>query len=171
MTDIKITDNFLNKEQFEFLQNEMQSPYFAWFFNDNITYENEENLINHFQFTHSFFKDNLHSNRFDLLNPLLEKFNHIALVRIKANLGTRTEKNIEHGFHIDCHNKAVTTAIYYINNNNGYTLFKDGQKVESKANRLVQFNSTKQHSSVSQTDTKARIVINFNYLEEVKVDA
>jgi Rps23 Pro-64 3,4-dihydroxylase Tpa1-like proline 4-hydroxylase len=60
-----------------------------------------------------------------------------------------------------------TTAIFYLNNNNGYTIFEDGSKVDSVENRLVVFNSNVMHSGVSQTDSKVRCVINLNYISEL----
>ena len=41
--------------------------------------------------------------------------------------------------------------------------FKNGDKVESVANRVVIFDSKLQHQAVSCTDEKVRVVINFNY--------
>ena len=67
------------------------------------------------------------------------------------------------GFHIDFHYEHSRTAIFYVNTNNGYTEFEDGTKVESVANRFVSFAGDLLHRGVSQTDTKERVVINFNY--------
>ena len=57
----------------------------------------------------------------------------------------------------------MMTAIYYVNSNNGYTEFEDGTKVDSVRNRLVTFPSSMKHRGVSQTDTRTRMVINFNW--------
>ena len=56
------------------------------------------------------------------------------------------------------------TAVYYINSNNGYTYFENGEKVESVANRLVAFPSQMKHGGTTCTDTQTRVVINLNYL-------
>ena len=56
----------------------------------------------------------------------------------------------------------MTTAIYYVNDNDGYTEFQDGTVIESKANRLLTFRSDRLHRGVSQLDTRLRCVINFN---------
>ena len=165
MSKIKIVDNFLDEKNFGYLQEAMTSAWFAWFFNDHVTFKGEDHLINNFQFTHAFFANNEKSNQFPLLEPILRKINYIGLVRIKANLGTRTEKPVEHGFHVDYDTPTLTTAIFYVNDNNGCTKFINGQKVQSKANRYVEFNSQELHTGVSQTDTKARIAINFNFIK------
>ena len=57
----------------------------------------------------------------------------------------------------------ITTAILYLNTNNGYTEFKSGDKVKSVSNRVVVFDSNLKHRTVTCTDQKTRIVINFNY--------
>ena len=56
------------------------------------------------------------------------------------------------------------TAIFYINSNNGYTVFKDNSKVISRENRLCLFNGHIEHAGVSCTDARRRIVLNINYL-------
>jgi hypothetical protein len=88
--------------------------------------------------------------------------NPTALIRIKANLGGRHHEIQEQGYHTDF-TFECRTAVYYLNTNNGYTIFEDGTKVESVANRLVEFNSLLKHSGTSHTDTKIRSVINLNY--------
>ena len=55
------------------------------------------------------------------------------------------------------------TSVYYLNTNNGYTLFEDG-KVDSVENRMVTFNLNTKHSGTTATDTKRRVVLNFNYI-------
>lgn len=164
MSEIKIIDNFLPEKEFAYIQEAMMSAWFAWFYNDHVTFKEEDHLINNFQFTHAFFANYEKSNQYQLIEPLIRKINPTGLVRVKANLGTRTEEHVEHGFHVDYDVPNLTTAIFYINDNNGYTKFVDGKKVESKANRFIEFNSQKLHTGVSQTDTKARVAINFNYI-------
>jgi hypothetical protein len=164
MSEIVIQDNFLLEKDFKDIQDKMMSPYFPWFFNDYVVFEKEEHLKDNFQFTHTFVLDNKkRSNLFDLITPIINKITPNNLLRVKANLGTRNEKHIEHDFHTDFDEPDFTTAIFYINSNNGYTKFKDGEKVESVANRFVTFHGSKLHTGASQTDTKSRIVINFNY--------
>ena len=99
-----------------------------------------------------------------------------ALFRIKANLeGYRSSKPYYSNFHVDCSDeqlyvptidghkhkevKDMTTGIYYVNTCNGYTEFEDGTIVNSVGNRFVSFPASTKHRGVSQTDTKARVVI------------
>ena len=81
-------------------------------------------------------------------------------VGVKANLNVRTKEPELYGMHSDCADK--TTAIFYVNTNNGYTKFETGDIVESVANRVVIFDSNIKHTGVSCTDEKRRVVINFN---------
>lgn len=55
---------------------------------------------------------------------------------------------------------------YYFNTCNGYTEFKDGEIVESIADRLNTFSGRgRVHRSVSQTDKPYRMILNVNYRE------
>ena len=54
------------------------------------------------------------------------------------------------------------TAVYYVNSNDGYTKF-EGNKIESVANRMIVFDSRINHTGTTCTNTKRRLVINFNY--------
>ena len=58
---------------------------------------------------------------------------------IKANPVLRTESIQEHAMHNDNPLKEAYTAVYYINTNDGYTCFEDGERVGSVANRMVVF--------------------------------
>ena len=61
--------------------------------------------------------------------------------------------------------KNCKVAIYYVNTNNGYTLFKNNKKVMSEKNKLVIFDANTEHASTTCTNQDYRIVINFNYFE------
>ena len=68
--------------------------------------------------------------------------------------------------HCDIDSEESTTAIFYVNTNNGFTLLKtkEGEvKSKSEENKLILFNSQTLHQSVRQTDTNQRITINFNF--------
>ena len=110
------------------------------------------------------------SPQIDYIKPLVEKIRFIALHRIKANLEPIKPERTHSDFHYDVHKDGkpcpfMTTAIYYVNTNDGYTEFETGDKVNSVANRLVKFPSDIKHRGVSQLDTKVRCVLNLNYFE------
>ena len=182
MSDIKIEDNFIDQKNFEKIQTLMLGTELDWHYYDGIVYGERgpdgklsfprDEDKDKFQFVHICYigyapltplvKD---------LDPILAKIKPISILRIKANLLTRTSNIIENLFHVDTRGlpkeklKQWTTSIFYVNTNNGYTEFEDGTKVESVANRLVSFSGDIKHRGTSCTDEKIRVVINFNYFK------
>ena len=57
--------------------------------------------------------------------------------------------------HCDCMVPLSITGIYYINTNDGYTAFKDGDKVKSVANRIVLFQSMEHPAQLVQMQIKS----------------
>src|SRR6056300_947510 len=160
-SQIKIIDNFLDKEFFNQLQHLILGEHFSWFYNDYKVYKND----NDFQFTHTVIKDYKPTSTFiKYINPILDKLNAKKTLQVKLNLQTKSNKIFKHSFHNDFND--VTTAILYINTNNGKTIFKNGEEVNSIENRIVIFDSNLQHTGTSHTDTKRRVLINFNYIYE-----
>ena len=173
-SQIKVQDNFLIEEDFLKIQNLFYSNEFPWYYNSSaVGGKASGKQLSDFQFVHGFFKDDkkigmqwIHSNYFDSLIPIIEKLNCRVLIRVKANLRPITHSPSKPDYHVDDENIKGTTSIFYINSNNGYTIFKETQKkVMSVENRLVSFPMETQHSGVTCTDQKVRIVINFNYIE------
>ena len=157
----------MTKKEFEHIQGLILGFDFPWYFNKTIDYAGQ--VRDYFQFTHLFYNKGLiSSNYFKDLRPIINRLKVFNLSRVKSNLLTRTETRAVNQFHIDESTLSVkklehwTTAIFYINTNNGYTEFEDGTKVESVANRIVTFPANTKHRGTSCTDEKTRIVINFN---------
>jgi len=157
---MKIIKNFLPKEDFEKIKVTMTNPFFPWYLNDGVNLEKD----GYIQFTHIFFNNTSYVNspHFNLVEPILKKLKIKALLRVKANLLHRTEKIIEHGYHTDF-NYENTTAIFYINTNNGYTKFKNKKICKSEENKMVYFNSKIEHTGSTCTDENYRVVLNINY--------
>lgn len=159
-----VIDDFLPEEEFLRLQKLMLSPSIPWFYNKSVLRVGAKEK--HFQFTHTVYNDwKPDSMLYSELAPLLNKIAPKALIRIKANLGTRTVENEETGYHCDT-TYPCTTAILYLNTTNGYTIFEDGTKIEGLANRFVEFDSQLKHSGATQTDEQVRVVLNFNYIRD-----
>jgi len=163
---MKIEDNFLDQSEFDKIQKGMMGYNFPWFFYDFIDDEYDKDK---FQFIHIFYDNFVARDSIQLMNPILEVLNPESLYRIKANLLTRLPTIVENTFHIDMSFlseeklKQWTTSIFYINTNSGYTIFEDGTKVESVANRMLTFPTNMKHTGTSCTDEKTRVVINFNF--------
>tara|TARA_R100001460_G_scaffold107732_1_gene156980 strand:- start:97 stop:579 length:483 start_codon:yes stop_codon:yes gene_type:complete len=160
---MKITDNFLDVETFKNIQNELtqKGGWFDWYFN-YVT--KPDPTLSEFQFCHMFY-NGTPTAKYNLIKPIIDKINPFALVRVKANLITRTHKIKEYTFHRDFEYNNLTTAIFYINTCNGYTSFENGKKVNSVENRLVEFDSNLKHTGSSCTNEMIRCVINMNYFK------
>jgi len=165
MSDIQVYNDYFDPNYFNHLKGVFTSQEFPWYYNDCVVDGNEED----FQFIHILYKNNQPASQFyNQLEHGIKLLNPYSLVRIKANLLTKQSSHIEHGMHVDldgCNSNNLKTAILYVNSNNGYTLFEDGTKVESKENRLVIFPHYIHHTGASCTDEKVRIVVNFNYFD------
>ena len=174
---IKIYDDLLSPKEYReikntFLNNKFPLP---WYWSDVVGDDFlDVDQLDNYQLSHTLYNNctpNLEEGSgYVAVNPII---NHPdldirALIRIKANLNVRTSKIIRHGFHVDVPFDCMT-GIYYVNNNDGYTEFKDGTKVESVANRMVTFPSQALHSGTSCTNQKRRVVINFVYFAAEKI--
>ena len=159
---MNIYKNFLPKEVFNNLKDAMMGYYFPWYFNNYINEIHEKG--DSFQFTFTFLRNGEYEcwgEWKDIIIPVLQNIKHKKMNRVKANLLTRTHKIIENEYHTD--QEKGTTGILYLDNSNGYTIFKNGKKISSEENKYVEFNSTLKHKGSSCTDEKRRVVINFNY--------
>ena len=160
----KVIDNFLDDKNFEILENNiLKNTYFPWFFSEYTDYKGEKGL-NKGKYLHTFYEyNNQNSSYFKLLLPLIEKLKCISLIRIKIDSNSCTNKIIEGNYHVDYPHKSIT-AIYYLNTNDGYTKFKKNKKkINSVKNRMVIFDSDKEHLGTTTTNAKRRVVLNFNY--------
>ena len=171
----QIIDNALDSEAFEKIQEFLMSHQFPWYYADKIVGSSD--------FEDSHYYVHIFKTIPALLNPLMHFINPNTLIRVKANSYTRTNEIIHHGDHIDIDSIDVNNveglnaeekkklfeyrhkaAILYINTNNGLTVLEDGTECESVANRLLLFDATKPHHSITCTDQKRRVNINVNYM-------
>ena len=162
---ITIIDNFLSEDEYHELYNAMFSADFPWYYANSVLPENLATCkkFDNYQWAHSFYREYaFQSQQGIILLPIIKKLDPAAIVRIKGLMLSRTEENVEHGMHED-NTFNTTNALYYLNTNNGYTRFKDGEKVDSVANRMLIFPSGIDHTGATCTDQKVRCAINFNY--------
>ena len=166
-----IQDDLLPEEQFQAIVSAIvYNDRFPWFYCGEIVDDQE---TSDFQFTHSVFfhREGVLSPGLQVLRPILDILDPLALIRIKVNGIARTDEIIEHTLHRDAGritNPEWTTSVFYLNTNNGYTLSEDGTKVESVANRMATFPSNVLHTGTSSTDENMRVCVNFNYFGNVK---
>ena len=165
--DYEVIDNFLDESDFKNIQEIMLGDNFPWYYNTGVVKAEDDNIKNQYQLIHMFYSNDVpRSSYFDILAPLIYKINARSWIKIKANLNTRTEDFFEHGYHVDYTDviPSQRTAVFYLNTNNGYTLFQDGTKIESVKNRLVSFKTDLLHTGSTCTDVNRRVLINLNYI-------
>ena len=165
---IEVYDDFLDDEKFRWVQREMLGASINWNLGSILNPKVDTidcNELENIQFTNYMYDDlQPKAPEYGIVEPFISdpRLGITALVRIKANLTMRTPKVITHGFHKDgkCHH---TSAIYYVNSNDGYTEFEDGTQIESIGNRLLVFDSQISHTGSTCTNSRVRCVINFIY--------
>ena len=165
---MKVVDNFLPETNFKLAQSLIMDYGFPWMWNDSVTKDVGYSDPDEFQFIHLFYHPMSgvvtdYPRWLEIIKPYADRMNASSLMIIKANLNVATPEYITREFHTDFNIKC-TTAIAYMNDNNGYTLFEDGTKVQSKENRVVIFDSQMRHAGIPCTDEKRRVVINFNFI-------
>ena len=165
---MKVIDNFLPKDDFDLVQKFFLSTELPWFWSSGISGREQGN--DYYQFVHKFFDtknpfQNCQSVKYsNFLQPILNKLSPEHLFRIKGNLRPHTSSHIISEWHTDM-KLNQKTAIFYINTNNGYTLFKESDmRVYSLANRLCVFDGHTEHAGASCTNKSRRIVLNINYI-------
>ena len=160
---MEIIDNVLPSHIFESLYSIITGPDFPWYYQSSVSYKGDGN----FQFTHQLCnRDGVRSNADILFDELYSFLGVKQLMRSKINLLYRTKKIKEFDMHIDLGSdvEPYTTAIFYLNTNDGYTLFDDGTKVNSVKNRLIKFDGYTSHTGSTHTsDDNFRLVLNINY--------
>jgi len=173
MSDIKIIDNFLDKDAHQKMLDDIGHLHLQY--HTPVVYEQSLNLKSNtqkydWQMVHIFYDHPFGiSPQFEFVAPFIEVLQPMILIRVKLNLTTCTETILEHGLHIDINPvedaRIMRSAVYYLNTNNGYTVFESGEKVESVANRLLDFPANLKHSGTTCTDTKTRLALNTVYIE------
>ena len=157
---IQIEDNFLEKDEFNNLNNILMGDNFPWYYNDFITSEADPST--YLYFTHTFYREpGITSEWFHLLRKVLVKIKCNSIMRIKANKYLREPEKRINDSHSDYPFKHKG-CLLYINDNNGAT-YIGKEKIIPKANRAVFFDPSQPHSSSPCTDRKRRVNINFNY--------
>lgn len=163
---MKVIDDLLNEKDFIMIKDKLLGIEFPWYFLTGKVHEND----GHFQLCHNFFLSGKPQSQFlTILDPFIKKLNIGKVIRIKANITFKRNSNEESDMHTDVKRvggEKFKTAVFYCNTNNGSTLFKDGERVYSKENRVVIFDGDTLHCGVSCTDKDRRVVINFNYIEK-----
>jgi len=137
---------------------------FPWYLSRNVADSQASTQLKEFYMYHPFYWDHAPASEWfsELLMPLMNALQPKSLMRVKGNLYPATETIIEHEPHID-ESFSHKGAVYFVNNNNGYTTVDNGTKIESIENSVLLFDPSEPHFSSTCTDDKFRITINVNY--------
>ena len=158
----KVIDDFLPIQVFQDIKSSIINNEFPWYYQEQVTGVDDKEST--FYFTHIFYNNFAqNSTWYENIRPLVKRLELTKLIRVKGNFYPNLGIPIENEPHVDYkfENKA---AVFYLNTNNGYTILKDGTKIESIENRILFFNGNEIHTSTHCTDKKYRANINFNYL-------
>ena len=163
-----VFDNFLEDKKFLPIFDAMKAPAFPWRMS-KILDDTEDNYLTNIQMAHMFYDHfSPEDESINLLFPILEAIDPVSILKIKANVLTKTDSIHEHGLHNDIENRLdcpfIKTAILYMNTCNGYTKFSNGEQVDSVQNRFVVFPNSLQHTGSTTTNSPFRMVININYI-------
>tara|TARA_B100000287_G_scaffold68418_2_gene60022 strand:+ start:4205 stop:4684 length:480 start_codon:yes stop_codon:yes gene_type:complete len=154
----ELIDNFLEPDELKSVQDVFLGMKIAWNCIDGIVMPGDGG----YQFVHVLYSDYQPTSPFfNSLTPIFNKIDPIAIVRVKANLNMKTPQPVSSSFHKDVDD--CITSIFYLNTNNGKTVFESGLEVDSVENRMIIFDSNEKHHGITTTDTARRCLINFNY--------
>tara|TARA_B100000427_G_scaffold260413_1_gene224711 strand:- start:1277 stop:1876 length:600 start_codon:yes stop_codon:yes gene_type:complete len=174
-TKIIVTDNYLPKNAYESIRNYFLGNDMYWYYSGNYS-------GGYPQMEHTFHNETVGTQRYagtpmiadqgmNVMQPILQAFNYAALIRIRAICNWKTGTMTQREWHVDVPFDC-TTAIYYLHDSDGCTLFEDGDnepfEVETKANRLVEFPSQYRHSTTTFSTPARRVLINFNFIRAKK---
>tara|TARA_R100001086_G_C11790539_1_gene246073 strand:- start:423 stop:899 length:477 start_codon:yes stop_codon:yes gene_type:complete len=155
----KTINNFLEQKDISLINNLIISPNFGWYAKEGVVSDDDGVFL----FTHILFNGKINSDFFHtILDPFILKLKIKQLMRSKLNLYPSTKTIEKHDYHID-NEKKHKVALFYLNTNNGKTLFKD-KSVPSVKNKLVLFDGNQKHASTTCTDVPYRITLNINYV-------
>ena len=154
---MKVIDNFLEQDSFNYFKKEITSQYFPWYFNNQKVLD--DNHLDNFQFVNIFQQGNTANFLLDVFKKKLKVSNFL---RAKLNCTTRTSKIFKFKPHYDWDGDC-NIAIFYVNSNDGFTEFETGEKIKSVENRLLMFDNKLKHFGTTSTNSKTRIVLNLCY--------
>lgn len=195
---MKVVKSFIKPEYQDFLEKTLCGYEFEWHYDSStVDYENlqantffDSKTVDTFQFTHLFaYHDKISSKYWQVISPLLfhmtasEGFSTSNVDRCKANL-TLPQLHIPEDCYFPAHfdtqaedHEKVITAIYYVNDSDGDTIFfktpdsnnvselEIVDRISPKKGTLVYFDSKTLHAGQTPRTSGKRCVINFNFLQ------
>jgi hypothetical protein len=181
---LNVIDDFIKPRIQDEMEKILLGNNFPYFYTDESVYLDntdtimaDNNSLDVPQFFHMFITDGkITSQHHNIISPLSHKLIDIIdtdcyLSRCKVNMNTIDNrfKNKYHTPHIDNAHENQITAIYYVNDSDGDTIFFDAkgkitERLTPKKGRLVWWKGKIFHAKSSPVETKQRVVVNFNLL-------
>lgn len=132
--------------------------YFPWYYN----HKTVDSAENYYQFVHTFYKFKQTSNYFPLVKKFIDsKIKYKKIVYLKSNFTTR-KNTTKTFFHEDAPNDKYVSLLYYVNESDGDTVFKIGNKVINNKPIMgtgILFESNLIHSAINPEKYDSRIVM------------
>ena len=176
---MKVIDNFVPSAYQDALKKTFLSPKFPWFFEDKTVLDNNYDVSDSYQFTHTFYYGNQQtSNFFPLVEPIQyhlmvsENIDTTRIIKVKANLNVKAvdKESTTYAPHTDCRGAdfSYITCIYYVNDSDGDTVLFDNDlneihRVQPKQGRLVYFDGNTLHAGHRPVEHDIRCILNFNF--------
>ena len=165
ISEMKIIDDFLDKDYHEQLVKLLTGWEFPWFYQATLT--NGCNDVQAHGFNHwlTVEGDPLFS---DLVAQMQKEVRASECFRVRADMTLYNPEEYRHEFHVDS-DESHMVCIYYVNDSDGDTVILGDpsdtqfQRVRPVANRLLCFNGKHMHTGCSPSKTKHRILINANF--------
>ena len=167
---MEVKDNFLDDIHLIQLDKLIDNSNFPWYLQkEQVKGKDDGCWLSHVIYDRAIPKSTLYDPVSEMFRGYLK---YVSLCRITVNLLPRLQPPSISGFHTDFQNNPnildqtkITTAIFYLNTNNGATELKDGDRIDCVRNRLVMFPTLTPHRAIGQTDVNKRIVLNFNFIK------
>ena len=160
---MKVIDDCLPNEVFNNIYKSIMGLDMTWTFLPSVAYQSDADTHDNYMHYHLAYNDHKPvSKMYEVLQPVIERLEPQALLRIMINSYPYTPELKVHGSHKDYGFKHKG-AILYLNTCDGYT-YCEGQRVYSVANRVLLHDSWREHHSTATTDAKRRVICNINYL-------
>ena len=181
---MKVFKNIIPKPYQDRIETIMSDVSFKWGMLEDVTYGSDSSMRNKFPnatgsigFAHLFADraTGISSENLDFMLPLLlhiSETNAFDLVRIKGGLLLpKPSYNMgSHNMpHIDFDEDGITTALYYVNDSDGDTVFFDDtynivKRIKPEKGTVIIFDNRTLHASTNPSISPKRMVINFNYV-------
>ena len=163
MQNYSIVDNFLDKKDFEIIKQKIIYGGLPWYYSSNVSGANNDNDLYFASLMYDHMQ-NINSEFLNIVLPIIAKIQPTILIRVKANLYPNVGKQVHHDSHRD-YTFTHQGAIFYVNENNGPTVIDGVTEVYPKENRILFFDPSMPHHSVTCTDSNIRVNVNFNFLK------